>query len=69
MCPPVIVEQFGQFPMMPSLSADPAVLWSRPQSTDEEGVWSPPVLPADQPIRDGAQAGLHLAAHLHLQGV
>lgn len=61
--------QFDPFPMMLYLSAAPAVLWSRPQSTNEEGVWSPPVFPADQPIRDGAQAGLHLAAHLHLQGV
>lgn len=61
--------QFGPFPMMLFLSADPAVLWLRPQSTNEEGVWSPPVFPADQPIGDGAEAGLHLAAHLHLQGV
>lgn len=51
------------------LSADPAVLWPRPQSTNEEGVWSPPLLPTDQPIRDGPQAGLHITAHLHLQGV
>lgn len=50
-------------------SADPAVFWPRPQSTNEEGVWCPPLFPTDQSVRDSPQAGLHVTAHLHLQGV
>lgn len=47
--------------------SDPALFGPWPQPAHEEGVPGPPLLPADQPIRDGPQAGLHLAAHLYLQ--
>lgn len=55
--------------MILSFSTVPAVLWPRPQSAHEEGVWSPPLFPTHQSVRDGPQAGLHFTAHLHLQGV
>ena len=66
--PPLVSKWDSVFKRMLSVSSDSAVLGPRPQSTDEEGVWGPPLFPANQPVRDGPQAGLHLPAHLHLQG-